>query len=214
MQIELRIYDVGVEQRWNWLQFFEQQFLPLHARRGIGRVLGTFLSYRDDAKLVWLHGYADAGERLRNDDACKALLANAPVPIRESIVRILTPAIGSTITTLDDFTRINDPILELRQYRIAAGKRAQFATFLRDRTLAGQIRSGMNVYGPFDDLEDENNLVWFRGFPDLFERDRRKAAFYQSKLWLEELETDAFTMIEDYSNVMLLAPVPVAMQPV
>jgi hypothetical protein len=190
MQIELRICDVVAEQRWKWLQDFEPS--------GRGRFLGAFISYRDDAKLVLLHGFRDAEERL----------ANAPVPIGESIVRVLTPTIGSTITTLDDFERITDPVLELRQYRIAPGQRARFATFLRDRTLAEQTRLGMNVHGPFDDLDDENNLVWFRGFPDLFERDRRKAAFYEGRLWLAELQDEAFSMIEDYSNVMLLAPVP------
>jgi hypothetical protein len=38
------------------------------------------------------------------------------------------------------------------------------------------------------------------------ERDRRKAAFYQSRQWLEELQDQAFSMIEDYSNVLLVAP--------
>jgi hypothetical protein len=184
MQIEINICDVGVEQRWNWLQSFNP---PTD-----GRVLGAFISYRDDSKLVWLHGFPGASPNVRTG---------------ASKVRIITPSIGSTITTLDDFARIADPVIELRQYRIAKGKRAQFATFLRDRTLQEQTRRGMNVYGPFDDIEDENNLVWFRGFPDLFERDKRKASFYQSKLWLEELESEAFTMIEDYSNVMLLMPV-------
>jgi hypothetical protein len=182
MQIELHLCDVGVEQRWQWLQHFEH--------RGSGRFLGAFLSYRDDSKLVWLQEH----------------LANAPVPIGESVMRVLAPTIGSTITSLDDFQRMTDPVLELRQYRIAPGQRTRFATFLRNRTLAEQTRLGMNIYGPFDDLEDENNLIWFRGFPDLFERDRRKAAFYEGRLWLEELQDEAFSMIEDYSNVMLLAP--------
>ena len=43
--------------------------------------------------------------------------------------------------------------------------------------------------------------------PDLVERDRRKAAFYGSKLWLEELQDEAFSMIEDYTNVLLVAAV-------
>lgn len=191
MQIEINICDVGVEQRWNWLQSFE--------RPSAGRVLGAFLSYRDDSRLVWLHGFRDAEERVA--------WRGVNVPGAGSIVRVIAPAIGSTITALDDFARLVDPVLELRQYRIAEGKRAQFAMFLRDRTLDEQTRRGMNVYGPFDDLDDGSNLIWFRGFPDLFERDKRKASFYQSDLWLEELEGEAFTMIEDYSNVMLLMPV-------
>jgi hypothetical protein len=206
MQIEIRIEDVGVEQRWNWLQFFENEFLPIHERARVGEVLGTFLSFRDDARLVWLLGFRDAAERLAFSQhrELQDVLARTPMPNRESIVRVVEPAIGCTIQSFEELRRMADPILELRQYRIAAGKRASFATFLRDRTLAEQTRLGMNVYGPFDDLEDANNLVWFRGFPDLVERDRRKAEFYQSRLWLNELQDEAFSMIEDYSNVMLV----------
>ena len=63
----------------------------------------------------------------------------------------------------------------------------------------------MVVHGPFDDLDDEDVLTWFRGFPSLAERDRRKACFYQSRLWLDELETEAFSMIDRY-EVMLMTP--------
>ena len=194
MEIEIHICDVGVERRRDWLESFDRDFHPEH-----GRVLGKFISYRDDATLVWMHGFDDRSERMTSHE-------KAPASISETIHN-LAPAIGSTITSLDQFDRVNDPVLELRQYRIAPGMRARFATFLRDRTLEPQTRLGMNVYGPFDDLEDENVLTWFRGFPDLVARDRRKASFYQSELWLKELESDAFSMIEDYSNVMLVAPV-------
>jgi hypothetical protein len=98
-------------------------------------------------------------------------------------------------------------VLELRQYRIAPGQRARFGKFFRERTLEAQARSGMNVCGQFDDLDDENVFVWFRGFPDLAERDRRKADFYQSAYWLDELQDEAFSMIEDYTNVLLVTRV-------
>ena len=64
----------------------------------------------------------------------------------------------------------------------------------------------MAFFGPFDDLDDEDVLTWFRGFPSLVERDRMKSDFYQSRLWLEDLEAEAFSMIADYSNVMLVTP--------
>src|SRR6185436_10430004 len=122
--------------------------------------------------------------------------------------RVLAPATGSTIARFEDFARIAEsPVLEIRQYRLVPGTRARFAAFLRDRTLESHIRLGMTVHGPFDDLGDDDVLTWFRGFPSLAERDRRKAAFYQGEYWLNELQDEAFSMIEDYRNVMLVTPV-------
>jgi hypothetical protein len=146
--------------------------------------LARFISYRDDATLAWF------------------TIASGNGGIR------LVPAVGSTITEPEHFRRVNEsPVVEIRQYRIAPGQRARFAEFFRLRSLPPLIDFGMAVYGAFDDLDDANNFVWMRGFPDLAERDRRKAAFYQSKLWLEELQDEAFSMIEDYSNVLLAMPV-------
>jgi len=187
MEIELHVERLASERRWNRLQELDA------APPTSGVVLGRFISFRDDDTFVWLHGFRDREERL----AAKC----------ESGVRALAPTIGSTITRFEDFARIAEsPILEIRQYRVVPGARARFATFLRDRTLAEQLRLGMTIHGPFDDLDDDNILTWFRGFPGLVERDRRKAAFYQGEYWLNELQDEAFSMIEDYSNVMLVTP--------
>lgn len=145
--------------------------------------LARFISYRDDATFAWLSVGNSSGIRL----------VTAP---------------GSTITKAEEFRRVAEsPVIEIRQYRIAAGQRGRFAKFFVERTLPAQEHYRMAVYGHFDDLDDENNFVWWRGFPSLVERDRRKAEFYGSKLWLEELQDEAFSMIEDYSNVLLAAPV-------
>ena len=142
-----------------------------------------FISFRDDATLAWFGAPNGSGIRLASRD-------------------------DSSITTVDGLRVLSQsPVLEIRQYRIAAGQLARFAEFFRNRSLEPLKRHDMAVYGPFDDLDDPNNFVWLRGFPDLVERDRRKAAFYESKLWLEELQDEAFSMIEDYSNVLLVAPV-------
>jgi hypothetical protein len=214
MEIELRIYDIEPGLRWSWLQWFEQEFLPLHARLGVGEVLGRFLSYRDDATFAWFHGFRNAEERIASQETlwnhpeCQAVLASAPVPVRKSIVRNLAPAFGSTITAPEQFRGMTEcPVLEIRQYRIAPGQRARFATFFHDRTLEAQGRSGIRVHGQFNDLDDDNIFTWTRGFSDLRERDRSKADFYQSRLWLDDLEHEAFSMIEDYSNVLLVMPV-------
>jgi hypothetical protein len=180
MTFELRVYELETEKRWDFLQWFGRE-----ARGAVAR----FISYRDDNTFVSLHDASD-------------VVPAAPEMVKKLTVRRLVqeaPFDPGRVAAL--------PVIELRLYRIAPGMRARFRTFFNERTLEAQERSGMSVCGQFDDLDDENLFVWLRGFPDLLERDRRKADFYQSTYWLEELQDEAFSMIEDYSNVLLLMPV-------
>lgn len=175
---ELRIYEVDSDFRWNWLQSIDH---PLR-----------FLSLRDDRTFVLLNG-AHTSE---------------PSPVEKLTIRRLAPAVASSITSPDQLHRVLESnILEIRQYRIKAGQRTRFATFFSGRPLASHAQYDMPVYGQFDDLDDENVFVFLRGFPDMIERDRRKNAYYRSSLWLNELQDEAFSMIDDYSNVLLVTPV-------
>lgn len=184
MELELCVVETETERRWNFRRFFEA-----HANGALG-----FLAFHDQETFAWLQ----SPER-------RVDLTNAPKRVKETRWR-LAPAAGSTITAIDDVKRIGEsPIVEIRRYRVRGGARGRFVEFLRDRTLEPQTKCGMAVYGPFDDLDDENVLTWFRGFPSLGERDRRKACFYQSRLWLDELEAEAFTMIDTY-DVILVTP--------
>jgi len=183
MHIELHIEELEPEKRWNRLQAFDAT-----------AALGRFLAYRDHNTFLWLR-------------APGAPLPDPSFVLRDTVLH-LTPAPGSTITEPAHFARLAEsPLLELRQYRLVPGTRRRFTEFLRGRSYDEHVRLGMPVYGPFDSLDDDNAVVWFRGFSDLQERDRRKAQFYQGRLWVDELEAIAMPMIEDYSNVMLIAPV-------
>lgn len=182
MEIELRIFDVEPDYRWNWLEY-----LAPHAAQ-------RFVSYRDDATFVCTRTAGDA-------EAFEAVLAAGPSPVRKSTIRKLTGPGDFAMATAS-------PVLEIRQYRLKPGTRARFAEFLQTRTAEPHVRHEMPLLGQFDDIDDENVHVFLRAFPSLVERDRRKAAFYQSALWLEELQDEAFAMIEDYSNVLLVMPVP------
>ena len=175
---ELRIYEVDMDFRWNWLQSIDH---PLR-----------FLSLRDDRTFVLLN----------------TTHTSEPSPIEKLTIRRLAPALASAITSPAELDRVLESnILEIQQYKIKPGQRSRFATFFSDRTLESQLQYGMPVYGQFDDLDDENVFVFLRGFSDMVDRDRRKNAYYRSPLWLNELQDEAFSMIEDYSNVLLAAPV-------
>jgi hypothetical protein len=65
MLIEIRQYRIHEGRRAQWLDFFEGVFLPYRQESGLGRVLGYFLSFRDDREFVWFHGFRGADERAR-----------------------------------------------------------------------------------------------------------------------------------------------------
>jgi hypothetical protein len=89
-------------------------------------------------------------------------------------------------------------IVEVRSYRIKPGRRAEFIHLFETRAVAALRAQGMNVVGPFLDLENPNKFVWLRSFPSLDERERMRNAFYEGDLWKNELEAIAMPMLESY----------------
>jgi hypothetical protein len=89
-------------------------------------------------------------------------------------------------------------IVEVRSYRIKAGRRAEFLTFFQTRAVPALRSHGMRVLGPLLDLENPNKFVWLRSFPSLEERERMRTAFYEGPTWKNELEAIAMPMLESY----------------
>ncbi len=99
-------------------------------------------------------------------------------------------------------------ILEVRIYKIREGMRDRFVEFFDERALAAQQDVGMRILGQFTSLDDETTFVWLRAFSNEEERTRQKEAFYEGPVWKNELEAEAMSMVEDYSNVILVTPTP------
>jgi NIPSNAP len=96
-------------------------------------------------------------------------------------------------------------IVELRQYTLRPGQRDVLHE-LFDRALAeGQEAVGMTMIGWFRDLDDPDNFVWLRSFPDMADRARALEAFYTGPVWREHSAAANATMI-DSENVLLLRP--------
>ena len=93
-------------------------------------------------------------------------------------------------------------IVEVRSYRIKPGHRQEFIKFFETRCVPALRSYGMQVLGPLLDLENPNKFVWLRSFPSLDERERMKDAFYEGKLWKEELEAIAMPMLESYDVIL------------
>ena len=93
-------------------------------------------------------------------------------------------------------------IVEVRRYRIKPGRREEFLEFFASRSVPALRSHGMQVLGPFIDLENPNAFVWLRAFPSLEARDEMKAAFYEGELWMKELEAIAMPMLESYDVIL------------
>jgi hypothetical protein len=89
-------------------------------------------------------------------------------------------------------------IIEVRTYRVKSGRRAEFLEFFETRAVPALRAHGITVLGPMIDLENPSRFVWMRGFPSIKERERMKTAFYESELWVDELENIAMPMLESW----------------
>ncbi|HYJ92767.1 MAG TPA: NIPSNAP family protein [Pyrinomonadaceae bacterium] len=89
-------------------------------------------------------------------------------------------------------------IVEVRSYRVTPGKREEFLEFFQNRSIPALREYGMEVVGPFIDLENPNKFIWLRLFPSLEEREEMRSAFYEGDLWKNELEAIAMPMLESY----------------
>jgi hypothetical protein len=97
-------------------------------------------------------------------------------------------------------------IIEVRIYKLRPGLRERFITFFEEKALPAQEQYGMRILGQFRSTEQEDTFVWLRAFEDETQRETQKRAFYESALWKETLEQEAFSMIEDYTNVFVVEP--------
>jgi hypothetical protein len=104
------------------------------------------------------------------------------------------------IAMLDDCS-----VVELRQYTLHDGTRAQLIDLFENEFIESQEALGIRVVGPFRDLDDPNRFVWLRGFPDMNERGRMLSAFYDGPVWRAHRDAANATMI-DSDNVLLLRP--------
>lgn len=97
-------------------------------------------------------------------------------------------------------------IVEMRTYRTAPGRRADFLALFEARTVPAHRALGMAIAGPFLSVEDPDVFFFMRVFPDLASREPLKARFYESPLWTGELEPTLMPMLASYEVVLVEAP--------
>ena len=109
------------------------------------------------------------------------------------------------MTVRAETTAPSEPVLELRQYKIFAGKREQMIEVFDGKLVEPQEDVGMRVLGQFRDLDDPNRFTWMREFPNMEARGRALTDFYTGPVWKAH-RGEANPLLEDNDNVLLLRP--------
>jgi hypothetical protein len=97
----------------------------------------------------------------------------------------------------------DDPVLEIRTYRIAQGQRHEFNRRFVEGALPMLQRWGIDVVGFGPSIDDDEHWVLLRAFASVEERNRQEDAFYGSDEWRTEHRPGIMALIESYHTVVL-----------
>lgn len=95
------------------------------------------------------------------------------------------------------------PLLELRQYLLAPGRRNELIELFEREFVESQETLGIRLFGLFCDSLRPDYFVWLRGFHDMESRREALHQFYDGPVWRAHREAANATMI-DSDNVLLL----------
>lgn len=124
------------------------------------------------------------------------------LPVRTLLAALL---VIFTMAAHADTTVMNPTVLELRQYKIFAGKRDEMIAVFDGKLIEGQEELGMRLLGQFRDLDDPNRFTWMREFPSMEARGKALNDFYTGPVWKAH-RGEANPLLEDNDNVLLLKP--------
>lgn len=110
-----------------------------------------------------------------------------------------------TMTANADAPVTTTSVLELRQYKIFAGKRDEMIGLFDSKFVESQEELGMRLLGQFRDLDDPNRFTWMREFPNMEMRGKALTDFYTGPVWKAH-RGEANPLLEDNDNVLLLKP--------
>jgi hypothetical protein len=100
----------------------------------------------------------------------------------------ITLTCGSSSRLLADHHE--EPIIEVRVYKVAEGKMDEWERFFHDKLVEPQEKAGIKILSAYRTLEDENLFVWSRQFSSKANMQKERAAFYQSNQWKKVLQPE------------------------
>lgn len=86
--------------------------------------------------------------------------------------------------------------IELRQYRIKSGLRAEWVKVMEEKIIPFQVSKGMVVLGSFVGQQEDDLYVWMRRFESEEERVRLYKEVYESDYWQNEIKPLADRMLD------------------
>jgi len=87
-------------------------------------------------------------------------------------------------------THHQEPIIEVRVYKVAEGKMDEWERFFHDKLIEPQEKAGIKILTAYRTLGDENLFVWSRQFSGKANMAKERAAFYQSDIWNKKLRPE------------------------
>ena len=100
----------------------------------------------------------------------------------------ITLLCGSSSRLLADHHE--EPIIEVRVYKVAEGKMDEWERFFHDKLVEPQEKAGIKILSAYRTLKDENLFVWSRQFSSKANMPKERAAFYQSDQWKKVLHPE------------------------
>jgi hypothetical protein len=97
------------------------------------------------------------------------------------------------------------PVIELRRYTIAPGRRRQFADYFESYFPEAFQQLGALAFGQFFERERADCFTWLRGYRNMPARAAVNHAFYDGPVW-QEHKPKLNGCIVDSDNVLLLRP--------
>jgi len=96
-------------------------------------------------------------------------------------------------------------VVELRQYKILAGRRDALISLFEREFVESQEATGARLIGQYRDLDDPDRFTWIRGFASMEARAASLHDFYFGAVW-QAHRAAANAMLDDNDNVLLLRP--------
>ena len=80
-----------------------------------------------------------------------------------------------------------EPVIEVRVYRVAEGKMDEWERFFHDKLVEPQEEAGIKILSAYRSAGDENLFVWLRQFSGKANMAKERDAFYKSDRWQKVL---------------------------
>lgn len=101
-----------------------------------------------------------------------------------------------------------EPIVEVRVYKINPGKMDEWERFFHDKLVKPQEKAGIKILAAYRTLEDENLFVWMRQFSSKANMKAERDGFYKAEPWLSTLRAELKEkgLIEKVETVYTVSP--------